>query len=221
MRAKISASIICADLTDLKTEIRNMEIIGVDYIHIDVMDGHFVANLGIGPDCVQAIRSLTDISLDIHLMVEKPENFIDLYKPTPNDLVCVHQESTVHLERVIQMIKSKGAKAGVAINPATPVLMLEPIIEEIDVVLIMTVNPGFTGQKMVPCTLKKIYEVKKMITDAGLQVEIEVDGNVSFENAQKMRKMGADIFVVGTSSLFNPQVDRYDAAYKLKQILSA
>lgn len=220
MAAKISASIICADLTDLKTEIKYMENIGVDYIHIDVMDGHFVPNLGLGPDLVQAIRSLTSIPLDIHFMVEKPENFIDMYKPAPDDLIFVHQESTVHLERVIQMIKSTGAKAGVAINPATPTVMLEPILDELEAVLVMTVNPGFTGQKMVPGAINKIYKTKRMIVGAGLQAEIEADGNVSFENAKKMRDAGADIFVAGTSSIFNSNMERYDAASKLKEILS-
>lgn len=221
MKAKISPSIMCADFGRLEDEIRILEKAGVDYLHIDVMDGHFVPNFAIGPDLVRAIRRLTDIPLDIHLMVERPENYIDLFEPKPGDIVSVHQEATVHLERTLQIIKAAGAKTGVAVNPATPAIMIKPVIDEVDVILVMTVNPGFAGQKLVPSTLSKIREVKEMIYEVHMPAEIEVDGNVSFENASKMLAAGADIFVAGTSSIFNADMDRLEAAYKLKQILSA
>jgi ribulose-phosphate 3-epimerase len=220
MKAKISPSIMCADFGRLEEEIRILEKAGVDYLHIDVMDGHFVPNFAIGPDLVRTIRRLTNIPLDIHMMVERPENYIDLFDPKPGDIVSVHQEATVHLERTLQIIKAAGAKAGVAVNPATPAIMVKPVIDEADVILVMTVNPGFAGQKLVPSTLSKIREVKKMICEAHVSAEIEADGNVSFENASKMLSAGADIFVAGTSSIFSADMNRQEAAYKLKQILS-
>ncbi|AEE96948.1 ribulose-phosphate 3-epimerase [Mahella australiensis] len=220
MKAKISPSMMCADFGRLEDEIRILEKAGVDYLHIDVMDGHFVPNFAIGPDLTRSIRRLTDIPLDIHLMVERPENYIDLFEPRLGDIVSVHQEATVHLERTLQIIKAAGAKTGVAVNPATPAIMIKPVIDEADVVLVMTVNPGFAGQKLVPSTLSKIREVKEMIQESCASAEIEVDGNVSFENAFKMLAAGADIFVAGTSSIFNADMDKLEAAYKLKQILS-
>lgn len=220
MRSKISPSIMCADFGHLEDEIKILEKAGVDYFHIDIMDGHFVPNFAMGPDIVKAMRRLTDVPMDIHLMVEKPEDYICLFDPRPGDIITIHQEATVHLERAIQMIKAAGAKAGVAINPATPAFMVQPVIDEADVILVMTVNPGFAGQKLVPSTLKKITETKEMIFNACVQCEIEVDGNVSFENAPKMLKAGADIFVGGSSSIFTDKMDRLEAVRELIKILT-
>jgi ribulose-phosphate 3-epimerase len=217
---KISSSIMCIDYTRFVEEIRALEKIGVDYIHFDVMDGHFVPNFTLGPDLMRSVRLITDIPMDIHLMVEKPENYIGLFEPRAGDIVCIHQESTVHLQKVLTSIKETGVKAGVALNPSTPLCMIQHVLRDVDIVLVMTVNPGFAGQELIPETLEKIKELKMIIIENGLDIEIEVDGNVSFENARKMKKMGADIFVAGTSSLFNRGMDMVQAGEKLKAIVS-
>jgi len=220
MKGKISASIMCADFRNLEREVKLLEKLGIDYLHFDIMDGHFVPNFTMGPDILIAIREITDMPFDIHLMIEKPENFIDLFELKKGDLVSVHQESTYHLQRVLQKIKDKGAGTAVALNPATPVEMIKYVLSDIDMILIMTVNPGFAGQKLVPATLDKIQEVKQLINLNKLSIEIEVDGNVSFENAKKMRLCGADIFVAGTSSLFNRSIGLEVASEKLKNAIS-
>jgi len=211
---------MCIDYKNFVEEIRILEKIGVNYIHFDVMDGHFVPNFTLGPDLLKVIRSITDIPIDIHLMIEKPENYLDIFETGKEDIITIHQESTFHLQRVLSSIKYKGSKAGVAINPATPVLMIKHVLCDVDVVCIMTVNPGFAGQKLVPDTLEKIKELKEIIIEKGLNIEIEVDGNVSFENAKKMKEMGADIFVAGTSSLFNKEIGIEEAGRRLKAIIS-
>lgn len=218
--SKLSPSIMCVDYTHFVEDINMLEKVGCDYIHFDVMDGHFVPNFTLGPDLMKSIRGITNLPMDIHLMVEKPENYIELFDPRPGDLVCVHQESTIHLQRVLKQIKDTGAKAGVAINPATPLFMIKHVLCDVDVVLIMTVNPGFAGQKLVPATLDKIKELKKIIDENGYDIEIEVDGNVSFENAVKMKANGADIFVVGSSSLFNKELGIEEAAKRLNKAFS-
>lgn len=217
--SKLSPSIMCVDYTHFVEEIKMLEKVGADYIHFDVMDGHFVPNFTLGPDLMKSIRKVTTLPMDIHLMVEKPENYIDLFEPHEGDLVCVHQESTVHLQRVIKQIKDTGAKAGVAINPATPLAMIEQVLCDVDVVLIMTVNPGYAGQKLVPSTLDKIKELKAIILENNYDIEIEVDGNVSFENAIKMKANGADIFVAGTSSIFNKELGMEEAARRFNEII--
>lgn len=216
---KISASLMCIDYKNFARDIHTLENIGVDYIHVDIMDGHFVPNFTFGPDIIKAVRSVTKIPIDLHLMVEKPENYIDIFEPEENDIVCIHQESTAHLQRVLNYIKDKGAIAAVAINPATPILMIKHVLCDVEMVCVMTVNPGFAGQKIVPETLNKIKELKELIGGKKLDVKIEVDGNVSFENAKKMKEMGADIFVAGTSSLFSKDIEMEKAGRKLKEII--
>jgi ribulose-phosphate 3-epimerase len=220
MKAKISPSLMCIDFKHMEREIRLLEKVGVDYMHMDIMDGHFVPNFTMGPDILKAVREMTDIPIDIHLMIEKPENYIDIFDPQPKDIVCVHQESTVHLQRVLQRIRDMGARPGVAINPATPLCMISHVLRDVEMVLIMTVNPGYAGQKLVPATLDKIREMREIIDTHHLNIEIEVDGNVSFENARKMRQAGADIFVAGSSSLFNRQLGIEAAGIKLKEAIS-
>lgn len=217
---KISASLMCIDYKNFKRDINTLKDIGIDYIHIDIMDGHFVPNFTLGPDIVKAVRSMVDVPIELHLMVEKPENYIDIFEPEDNDIVCIHQESTAHLQRVLNYIKEKGAIPSVAINPATPVVMIKHILCDVKVVCVMTVNPGFSGQKFVPETLNKIKELKELILKKELDVEIEVDGNVSFENARKMKDMGADIFVAGTSSLFSKDMSIDKAGRKFKEIIA-
>lgn len=221
MQGKISPSIMCTDFRHLEENIKILEKAGVEYLHFDIMDGSFVPNFTLGPDLMKSVREITDIPFDIHLMVQHPENHIALFGLKPGDLVSVHQESTVHLQRTLQKIKDYGAKAAVALNPATPIYSIEDVLDDIDVVLIMTVNPGFAGQKLVPATLRKISHMKKYLAENGYEhIEIEVDGNVSCENARKMREAGADIFVAGTSSLFIKGMDILDSAVKLRKCIA-
>lgn len=194
---------MCADIAEIKSTLKTFEECGIEYLHIDIMDGAFVPNFTLGPDYCKALKKMTNIPLDIHLMVEKPERFLDIFPIGFGDYVAVHVESTPHLQRALAMIKAKGAKAMVAINPATPISALDYVLPDIDGVLVMTVNPGFAGQKLVPQTLEKIQQVRAYLDRKGYaHVEIEVDGNVSFENATKMSTAGANIFVAGTSSVF-------------------
>ncbi len=205
MQMKISPSIMCADFFDLSACIRTFEENAVELIHVDIMDGVFVPNFTLGTDFVKKLKTRTSIPLDIHFMIGNPESKLDWFEFGENDYVSVHYEATKHLHKTVGMIKERGAKAMVAINPATPTHVLDCILDDIDAVLVMTVNPGFAGQKLVPCTLKKIKELRQYLDANGYgYIEIEADGNVSFENAVKMRDAGANIFVAGTSAVFAP-----------------
>lgn len=215
MRGKLSPSMMCASLFEIKKYIGVFESNNIEYLHIDVMDGSFVPNYTLGTDYIKQIRKLTWIPLDIHLMIERPEDKIDWFDIKPNEYVSIHYESTPHVQRAIDKIRSCGAKPMIAINPATPISAIEYLSDDINAVLVMTVNPGFAGQKLIPQTLKKIEELKKWLKSISRDdIEIEVDGNVSFENAEKMRKAGADIFVAGTSSIFTDQIE-IDEAIKI------
>lgn len=196
---------MCADIDKLSSTLRTFEACSIDYLHIDIMDGHFVPNFTLGTDYCKCLKKLTDIPLDIHLMIEKPEDKLGWFDFGENDIVSVHAESTAHLQKALAEIRRRGAKAYVALNPATPLVVLEDILDDIDGVMIMAVNPGFAGQKMVPSSLDKIKRLREYLDGRGYtDVEIEVDGNVSFENSVKMRNAGANILVAGTSSVFNP-----------------
>lgn len=219
MHGKIAASMMCANFAHLENDVRILENAGVEYLHIDVMDGHFVPNLTLGPDYVNALREISDIPMDIHLMVENPENWVDIFKPQRGDLVVVHQEATCHLQRVLHKIRYTGATAGVALNPATPLVMIENVMEDVGVVLVMTVNPGYAGQKLVPQTLQKIAVLRQQIESGGYSIEIEVDGNVDLENAIIMRNAGADIFVAGSSGLFIPRQPLAESLKRLRQAI--
>ena len=177
---------------------------GVEVLHMDVMDGSFVPNLMLGTESIRQLRRVSPIPLDIHLMIDRPEDKLAWFDIQPGEYVSVHAESTNHLQRALARIRDCGGKPMIALNPATPLCMAENVIEDIEAVLLMTVNPGFAGQKLVPQTLKKIADLRKMLDDAGHpEIRIEVDGNVSFETAPKMRAAGADMFVCGTSSIFH------------------
>lgn len=204
-KAILSPSMMCINAwQDGMQVIHALEKEHIELLHADVMDGVFVNNLMLGTDTIKHLRQSSHIPLDIHLMVEKPETKLDYFDIQPGEYVSVHAESTHHLQRVLARIREYGAHPMVALNPATPISMIEEIIPDIDGVLVMTVNPGFAGQKLVPQTLKKITRVRRMLDKANRQdAVIEVDGNVSFENAVKMRRAGADIFVCGTSSIFS------------------
>lgn len=199
----IAPSMMCTNYRSLETELKLMEELGAGYLHMDVMDGSFVPNFTLGPDFMRMVKAMTGIPLDIHLMVNNPERHLDSFPISPGDIVSVHYESTVHVQRTLQMVKDKGAKAFLALNPATPLDALDYVCDIIDGVLIMTVNPGFAGQKLVPATLEKISQCRSFLDAHDRQdALIEVDGNVSVPNAEKMRAHGADIFVGGTSGMF-------------------
>lgn len=221
MKKKISPSIMCADIFLLEKYIKEFEKNDIDLIHIDIMDGTFVPNYTLGTDFVKSLKTKTSISLDIHFMIDNPERKIEWFEFGENDYVSVHYEATRHLNKAIASIKNRGAKAMVAINPATPINALEAVLDDIDAILVMTVNPGFSGQKMVTSTLKKIKQLREYLDTNGYShIEIEVDGNVSFENAKLMSYAGANIFVAGTSSIFNTDASIAENINKLKSILN-
>ncbi len=196
---KIAPSILSADFARLGDEIRAIEAGGADYVHIDVMDGHFVPNITIGPLIVDAVRKVTDLPLDVHLMIENPDLYIADFAKAGADIITVHQEAVPHLHRTIQLIRSLGKKAGVSINPATPVSSLEVILEDIDLVLVMSVNPGFGGQSFIESGLSKIEALRREIDRRGLAVEIEVDGGVKLDNIATIARAGADVLVAGSA----------------------
>ncbi|MEH7075002.1 ribulose-phosphate 3-epimerase [Neobacillus drentensis] len=201
---KIAPSILSADFSKLGEEIIAVEKGGADYIHIDVMDGHFVPNITIGPLIVEAIRPITKLPLDVHLMIENPDQYIEAFAKAGADYITVHVEACRHLHRTIQNIKSYGIKAGVVLNPATPVESIQHIIGDIDMVLLMSVNPGFGGQKFIPEVLPKIRKVKEMADQKGLNIEIEIDGGVNSETARLCMEAGANVLVAG-SAIYNQE----------------
>lgn len=184
--------------------VKTLENAGVGLLHMDVMDGEFVPNLMLGTESIKQLRRVTNVPLDIHLMIERPEDKLHWFDIQPGEYVSIHAESTKHLQRTLAQVRAYGAHPMVALNPATPLCFIEDVLADVDGVLLMTVNPGFAGQKLVPQTLEKISRLRKMLVDVGrTDVLIQVDGNVSFETAPKMRTAGADIFVCGTSSIFH------------------
>lgn len=206
---KIAPSILSADFARLGEEIKDVEKGGADYIHVDVMDGHFVPNITIGPLIVEAIRPITSLPLDVHLMIEKPDRYIPEFAKAGADIITVHVEACPHLHRTIQLIKSFGIKAGVVLNPHTPVSTIQHVLEDIDMVLLMTVNPGFGGQSFIHSVLPKIQEVSRMVRERGLTVDIEVDGGVNAETARLCVEAGANVLVAG-SAIYNEK-DRAQA----------
>jgi ribulose-phosphate 3-epimerase len=196
---RIAPSILSADFSKLGEEVREVEACGADLIHCDVMDGHFVPNITIGPMVIKALSKVTKLPLDVHLMIEKPERYIKEFIEAGSNMLTIHVEATTHLQRHIQHIKEQGVKAGVSLNPSTPLDALNYILGEADFVLIMTVNPGFGGQKFLRSMLPKIKQLRKMINEKGLSAEIEVDGGIGVENIKDASQAGADIFVAGNA----------------------
>jgi ribulose-phosphate 3-epimerase len=196
---KIAPSILSADFARLGEEVQAVARGGADYIHVDVMDGHFVPNLTIGPLVVAAVRKVTDLPLDVHLMIENPDRYIADFANAGADIITVHQEAVPHLHRTVQLIKNLGKKAGVSINPATPAATLDVILDELDLVLVMTVNPGFGGQGFIASGLAKIAALRQEIDRRGLTVELEVDGGVKTDNIGRIAAAGANVFVAGSA----------------------
>ena len=212
----LSASVMCADQLNMGKELENLTDAGINLFHVDMMDGHFVPNYMLPPETVKAMSRVAEIPLDIHLMVENPDLAIEMLPLRPEDYVTVHFETSKHIERTLSLIKAKGAKAGIAINPGTPLSAISELINSIDMLLVMTVNPGFAGQKLVNGALDKIKRARKMLDAAGCtEVLLEVDGNCSFENIPKMYEAGADVFVVGTSSVFHKDYTYESATEKV------
>ena len=211
---KIAPSVLAADFSRLADELHDIEKGGADLVHLDVMDGHFVPNLSFGIPVIQSIRTGTELPFDVHLMTENPECYIEGLAKLPVTMISFHLEAVTHLDRVIHMVKEKGIRVGIALNPGTPIHLLDDVLPLLDFVLIMSVNPGFGGQKFIPYCLDKISRLKKEILRRNLSVEIEVDGGVTTENAGLLREAGADILVAG-SSVFG-KADRKSAIEALR-----
>lgn len=194
----IAPSILSADFSRLGEELKSIENAGADYIHIDVMDGHFVPNITIGPFVVEAVRKATSLPLDVHLMIEQPDKYITEFADAGADIITIHIEACAHLHRTIQAIKERGKKAGVSLNPGTSPELLRYILNDIDLLLVMSVNPGFSGQKFIPSALNKIKEIRDMMDKAGADFIIEVDGGIKLENIGEVSSAGADMFVSGS-----------------------
>lgn len=197
---KLAPSILSADFGHLASQVKTVERAGANLIHVDVMDGHFVPNITIGPLVVKALRPVTQLPLDVHLMIENPERFIADFAKAGADYITVHVEACTHLHRVLQQIKEMNIKAGVSLNPHTPLSTIEHVLDQLDLILIMSVNPGFGGQKFIPESLKKLTQTRDLIEKNGFQnIEIEVDGGVSLENIKEITDAGADILVAGSA----------------------
>ncbi|MCM2588655.1 ribulose-phosphate 3-epimerase [Rossellomorea marisflavi] len=215
---KIAPSILSADFSKLGEDIREVEAGGADYIHVDVMDGHFVPNITLGPPIVKAIRPITGLPLDVHLMISEPAKYVDAFADAGADYITVHVEADPHIHRTIQLIKNRGVKAGVVLNPGTASELIKPLIADIDMVLLMTVNPGFGGQAFIPSVVTKIKEIRKWADEMNPALEIEVDGGINPETIAVCAEAGADVFVAG-SAIYN-QSDRKKAIEDLKAAAS-
>lgn len=214
---KIAPSILSANFSKLGEEIKEVELAGADYIHVDVMDGHFVPNITIGPLIVEAIKPVTNLPLDVHLMIENPDQYIRIFAEKGASIITVHQEACPHLHRTIHLIKDMNVKAGVVINPATPIKMIKEILPYVDLVLIMTVNPGFGGQSFIHEMIPKIKAISELKEKNNYHYEIEVDGGVNIETAKLCTDVGADVLVAG-SAIFN-QKDRKKAIEDLRKAI--
>ena len=199
MHYKLAPSILAADFTRLGEQVRAMDEAGAQYIHLDVMDGAFVPSISFGMPVIKSLREITDKVFDVHMMVEEPGRYVEDMRRCGADLITVHAEACTHLDRVVNQIKEGGMRAGVAVNPATPLSVLDPILGELDMVLIMTVNPGFGGQKFIPYTMEKIRSLRRILTERGLAADIQVDGGISSANVREVLEAGANVFVAGSA----------------------
>ncbi len=214
----IAPSILSADFTNLSQQIKYAEVGGADFIHCDIMDGHFVPNITFGPLVVKAVKRCTKLPLDVHLMIENADRYIEQFAKAGAGYITVHQENNRHLDRTVALIKSLGVKAGVAINPATPVNTLTEILEYADMILVMTVNPGFGAQKFIPSTLRKVAELKEVREKSGYKYLIEVDGGVNRDTAGAIADAGCDVFVAGNSIFGSDNISA--SAMELKNLIN-
>jgi len=215
---KLAPSILSADFSRLGEEIAEVTKAGADYIHVDVMDGHFVPNITIGAPVVASLRSRTDLPLDVHLMIERPEAHISQFAEVGADIITVHVEACTHLHRMIEAIKSLGVKVGVALNPATPLISLDEVLPMLDLVLIMTVNPGFGGQAFIESTMTKIARLREILDDRQVRAELEVDGGINVKIAPKVVEAGAEVLVAG-AAIFNSKQGAGEALKEMKKAL--
>lgn len=199
MYYKVAPSVLAADFAELGSQLRAVSEAGAEWIHLDVMDGAFVPSISFGMPVIKSIRRVTDRVFDVHMMVEEPGRYVEDVKKAGADVITVHAEACKHLDRVISQIKEAGCRAGVALNPATPVSVLEHILDQVDMVLIMTVNPGFGGQKFIPYTIEKVKAVRRLCDERGLTTDIQVDGGISAANVREVLEVGANIFVAGSA----------------------
>lgn len=219
---KLEASLACANLKNLEHDIQQLEEAKIDYFHFDMMDGRFVPNFALDFAVLGAVRELSKTEVVCHLMIEEPERYIERAASFAPAFISIHAESTPHVQRVLQQIRNTGVKPGIALNPATPIASLPYILDDIDLVTVMTVNPGFAGQVLVPATIRKLADVRKLIDDEGYtHIELEVDGNVSFENIPVMMASGATMLVGGTSSVFSKDYTIGEAVAKVRGLVES
>ena len=216
---KLAPSILSADFSRLLEDVKKIEAGGADYIHVDVMDGHFVPNISFGAPVMRSLTGKTGLPFDVHLMIEDPDRYLADFVTPQTAYITVHQEACVHLHRTIQNIKSHGVKAGVAINPATPVSALECILEDVNLVLVMSVNPGFGGQKFIPGALRKVWELAKIKRERNLSFAIEIDGGVTLDNAAEVMDAGVEIAVAGSAVFGAENVPERTAAFKQIKVM--
>lgn len=212
--AKLAPSLLSANFAELEKEVKRIENGGADYIHLDIMDGNYVPNISFGAPIVKSVKTITKLPLDVHLMIDKPERYIKDFVDAGADIITVHGEATIHLHSVIQLIKSFDVKAGVSLNPSTLIDSLDYVIDDLDLILIMSVNPGFGGQSFIPIIKEKIKKTRKLIDDRGLDIILEVDGGIKLENIQEIVDLGADLVVVGSDIFKSPDVEARTIEFK-------
>lgn len=220
MKVTLSASVICSDLADLASQIKEIEEAGVDMLHFDVMDGHFVRNFGLGPVVIEWVRKATSLPIEAHLMITNPEQYIERFVAAGSQIVAVHAETMDDFPRVAGRLRTLGASPAIAINPQTPLDRIEPLLDAVSQVLVMTVQPGFAGQRLIRETLFKIEQLRDAVEKRGLAVDIAADGNVSFQNAPLMVSAGASLLVCGTSSIFSYGLPISKSVRRLREILA-